>query len=74
VTDQIDQWRQGVSESLGDIKANIKHLVDSRGKDDERITHLEIKQSRRDGVMAVLVLVLPLIPFLPDFFKKLFTG
>lgn len=67
----IDAWRHGVSQDLGEIKANIKYLVDAHStvktEHDERITNLETKQNKRDGIVAVLVLV---FPFLVDPIKK----
>lgn len=68
----FDAWRDNVSQALGRIEANVLTLTVTRKVDDERITKLEDKQSRRDGVVAVLVLIIPLVPFLPDFIKKVF--
>ena len=84
MTDPFDPWRHDVSQSLGEIKANIKFLVDSHKqgstdlenlekKHDERITTLEAKQHRRDGVLGVIVLLLPFIPTLVDPLKKFFS-
>ena len=72
----IDSWRHGVSQDLGEIKANIKFLVEAhsnvREEHDERIKKLETKQNRRDGIMGVIVLALPFLPFIMDPIKKLF--
>ena len=83
MTDSFDPWRQDVSQTLGEIKANIKFLVDAHKqgstdlenlekKHNDRITTLEAKQHRRDGVLGVIVLSLPFLPSLFDPLKKLF--
>jgi hypothetical protein len=65
----LDTWRQAVSESLGEIKADIRYLVDNRRDDSARITALEIKQNRRDGVIAAALII---VPFLTEPIKKFF--
>jgi hypothetical protein len=67
----IDSWRHGVSQDLGEIKANIKYLVDAyaKGSDnlealeqkhDTRIKALEVSQNRRDGIILAIATAFPL--------------
>ena len=63
-----DPWRHEVSRSLGKIEANIDLLVESRKEDSGRIKELEIKQNKRDGIVAAAIL---LVPFFTEPIKKL---
>ncbi len=63
----FDPWRDNVSEALGRIEANLTSLVTDYKQGEHRITALEQKQWKRDGVLGAAVL---LLPFLVDPFKK----
>lgn len=69
--DSYDPWRQEVSQALGRIEANVSNLGVRRDDHETRIKSLETKQNKRDGILSLIVLAIPVIPFLPDI-KKFF--